>query len=256
MPLIVKKSDGSKEVYLHTKVMGTIAAATGDSGCYQEALTDRLAEAVTTFLSRHYCSGKNYGSVESDEIHSMVKVVLCDTGYPQAALALQKHRIDRQIKRSRINVIKNYPQQQDFQWFCPANKNKISTSYKLPLMPDGSDPQGDLDLFDIEPWNKSRIIAELEDGTQASHDLARVVAGAVEEKVLKMDCQQIFASVVHEIVRNELWQIHQAEYALRTAGPQWTGIMLNNLTCSMTEGVEWNEVAAGPIFKHKAVRHG
>ena len=105
MPLIVNKSDGSTEVYLHTKVMGTIAAALSDCDCYQENLTEQLTEAVTIYLSRRQRRCNNCGTVNTDEILSMVKVVLCDTGYPQAALTLQEHYLNRQIKRTRIRLL-------------------------------------------------------------------------------------------------------------------------------------------------------
>ena len=46
MQLRVEKSDGSSEVYLHTKVMGTIARALSECDGYLEGQPEQLAEAV------------------------------------------------------------------------------------------------------------------------------------------------------------------------------------------------------------------
>ena len=54
------------------------------------------------FLRRRYRNGK----ANSNEIHSMIEVVLSDTGFEQAALALHEHRMTRQIKRRRLEVIR------------------------------------------------------------------------------------------------------------------------------------------------------
>ena len=105
MPLLVNKSDGSQEVYLHTIVMGTIAAALGDSGSYRDDLTGDLSETVTSYLCKHYNSSGDLAVVGSDEIHAMIKAVLSDTGYEQAALSLKEHYVDRQVKRRRTEVV-------------------------------------------------------------------------------------------------------------------------------------------------------
>ena len=69
--LKVLKCDGSVEVYYHTKVMGSIAAALGDcNNYYQEGVAEQLADVVTVFLRRHYSSE----SVSADEIHSMSRL--------------------------------------------------------------------------------------------------------------------------------------------------------------------------------------
>ena len=96
MQLTVLKSDGSTEIYLHTKVMGSIAAALCDCDCFEAGLSEQLSEAVTVFLRRRYGSC----TVSTDEIHSMIEAVLSDTGYDRAALALHEHRITRLERRA------------------------------------------------------------------------------------------------------------------------------------------------------------
>lgn len=191
MQLMVEKCDGSREVYLHTKVMGSIALALGDCGNYHEGLAEQLAESVTTFLRRRY--GKL--TVSADEIHAMIAAVLSETAYEQAALALQENRIGRQIKRSRREVV-----------HCDAASNDDIVKYADYLLEGGP----------VEPWNKSVIVRKLEDGNGLPHNLARAVAAGVEEKVLGLGCRRLFSSLVRELVVNELVAMKQAEMALLT----------------------------------------
>jgi hypothetical protein len=189
MQLMVEKCDGGREVYLHTKVLGSIAAALSDSGHYQEDLAEQLAETVTTFLRRRY----GHGAVSSDEIHSMIEVALAESDYGQAALALHEHRINRQIKRSRLEVV-----------HCPGFISDELLPYHQTAM----------SLTSAQPWNKTVIVRELERGRQLSHDMARAVAAAVEEKALRLDCCCITSSLVRELVNNQLFALQRAEHAL------------------------------------------
>ncbi|KPK77610.1 MAG: hypothetical protein AMJ79_02660 [Phycisphaerae bacterium SM23_30] len=189
MQLRVEKSDGSSEVYLHTKVMGVIARSLAESDGYRQGQPEQLAEAVTTYLRRRH----HGGIVTSDEIHSMVEVVLYDTGYERAALLLHEHRVNRQIRRRRIEVVNRI--------FVP-----------------GSRDSDDLELSAADEatarWNKSVIVRDLEEKYSLAHNLARAAAGAVEEKVLGLGCRRVTLSLVKELVANELWSMLQAEKSL------------------------------------------
>ena len=189
MQLRVEKADGGIEVYLHTKVLGTIAAALADSGSYQEGKPEQLAEAVTTFLRRRYGNT----SVSSDEIHSMIEVVLTDTGHEDAALTLHEYRVNRQIKRRRLEV---------------AHIEKTDISEKKPkikmLIAD----------YTVGPWNKSEIVRDLEGESELPHNLAQAIASSVEEKALALGCRRITSALVRELVCNEMLAMRQAESAL------------------------------------------
>jgi len=185
MQLTVIKSDGSREVYLHTKVMGSISAALEESDDYSAAEAEQMAEAITSYLRRRYRGGL----VNSDEIHSMVEVVLYDSCYDEAALCLNEHRLRRQIQRNRTEVI-NYDGQD----------NKQSDFYAAAI--------------ETQPWDKSIIVQQLENQKRVNHKLARVVAGRVEEKVLQLGFRRLTSSLVKELVRNELRDMLQAETAL------------------------------------------
>ncbi|MBN1766233.1 MAG: hypothetical protein JW860_13315 [Sedimentisphaerales bacterium] len=188
MLLNVIKSDGTLEVYLHTKVMGTIAAALGDSGCETLGITDSLAEALTEFISRRH----NGSTISTDEIHAMIKAVLSETDYEDAALCLHEHRLNRQIKRSRTEVI------------------YVNGDIPKPWEAEDYDKYS----YPAQPWNKSMIVRTLEGESGLSRPMARAVAGSVEEKVLRIGSRQIFSSLIRELVANELWSIRKAELAL------------------------------------------
>lgn len=242
MPLIVTKSDGNKEVYLHTKVMGTIAATMSDCGCYQEEMTNCLAEAVTLFSSRRHLSCDGCRFVRSDEIHSMIKAVFCETGYDQCAMSLQEHRSDRQVKRNRALVVHVQGAEQN----CPPQMPKEVEHHgnQHPSISLSSTCAEGIGEYWVEPWNKSIIVTALEDGTESSHNLARMVAGAVEENILKLPCRRLFASVVREMVRNELWCIKQSENSLQGRLDPMTSSPMTEPAPQTAEGVEWDDVAA------------
>jgi hypothetical protein len=213
MSLIVNKCDGSKEVYLHTKVMGTIASALADSGCYCEVSASRLSEAVTTFLFRRYRNSENGRSVSADEIYAMIIAALSDTDHEQAAALLQEHRLNRRIKRSRTEVV-HYGQGAELYEQIPialVTAKRVKGSIGLQDESCGCSLSPDNNCFTTVLWDKSVIIKDLENKMAVEHNLARTVAAMVEEKVLKMSCRRVLSSVVREIVKNELWQLKQAE---------------------------------------------
>lgn len=185
MQLTVEKCDGSREVYLHTKVMGTLAAALVDCGVFESGLVDRLAESVTIFLKRRFGSWV----VQADEIHAMLVAVLADTGYESAALALQQHRLMRRVRRGRVEVM-----------LCQGQKGRACGM---------ADAENAIDL-----WNKSVIVKDLlSHGLERS--LARAVAGMVEECVLRSGLRMVTTALIRELVSTELFSLQQAEASLK-----------------------------------------
>jgi len=188
MHLRVRKSDGGTEAYLHTKVMGTIAAALGECGCYQEGASEQLAEAITFYIRRQY----GQAPVNTDEIHAMILAVLTDTGFEEAAGVLFEHRLMRQIRRQRLEVIR-----------LPATGTRQA---RRPFTPTESPVRCD-------PWNKTVIVWDLQKQGH-SYAMARMVAGQVEDKILRLGCRRVLPELIRGLVRNELWQMQQAEKAL------------------------------------------
>ena len=192
MQLMVEKSDGTKEVYLHTKVIGSIAAALSEVESTQFDFADKLAEAVTIYLRRHCESG----CLSVDEIHAMIQAVLSETQCEEAAVALHEHRISRQVNRGRIEVIK-YEDDLDLRI------GVVPLPYHQPMT-----------IRSAQPWNKSVIVRDLVTEREASRELARAIAGAVEEKVLRLQCRSLSSSLVQELVNNDWLAMQQAERAL------------------------------------------
>jgi hypothetical protein len=203
----VTKSDGSIEVYLHTKVMCSIAAALGESGNCREGLTDYLAEAVTEYVLRRY----SCATIGTDEIHAMIEVVLSETGYVEAALCLHNHRLTRGIKRSRIEVVYNHRSDRG----------------------GSGDNDAGFESYTVRPWNKSVIVQALGGESELPRGVARTVAGAVEEKVLLMGCRRVRSSLIRELVESELWAMREAEKALagqvEEEGEEYAGFHNMNL---------------------------
>lgn len=166
MPLEVAKSDGSVELYLHTKVFGTFSNALALVDESNVFAAGQFAEAVTFYIHQ----GNTNRAIKSEEIHLLIQSVLNATGYPGAARALNEFHLDRKLKRKRIEVIENV--------------------------------FGDPDLPDLARWrwSKSRIVDDLMERHGLDHDVARVVAASVEEKVLGLGMMRIPGSLIRELV--------------------------------------------------------
>lgn len=195
MQFRVQKSDGTHEIYLHTKVMGAIAHALGEGGYFDVGVTEHLAEAVTTFLRRRYAGG----CVSSDEIHSMIEVVLGDTGHEAAALSLHQHRLQRAMQRNRLEVV--------------HHQGDLTVA-------DVLDQTASCEQCAVEPWNKSIIAQDLTLHYGIPADLARALAGNVEEQVLQLGLRQVTSTVIKALVVNELLLTQRAQRALEARQPE------------------------------------
>ncbi|MHC5059620.1 MAG: hypothetical protein ACYTFK_00845 [Planctomycetota bacterium] len=161
MQLKVIKADGSIEPYLHTKVIGTLSNALALIDQPNVFAAEQFAEAITFYLYRK----RGVAKVTSDEIHLMAQSVLTATGYENAARALNEHRLNRRLRRGRIEVI------------------------------DSDDQSPRLCL-----WNKSRIAEDLIRKEKIERHTARAIAASVEQKVLSLDMTQIRRSLIAELV--------------------------------------------------------
>ena len=201
MQLTVEKSDGTEEVYQHTKVLGTFAMALSQCGAFQPGLAEGLAEAVTIYLKKEYGCGR----VSFDEIRSMIEAVLTDTEQTAAAVCLHEYSVNRKIKRSRVEV--------------------QEILIRQVLAPEKKDlPYGNFNasVLSSQMWNKSVIVNDLVEMREVQYDRARAVAANVEEKVLGLECRNVSTALVRELVNNELIAMKKAESTLfeRGHGPQ------------------------------------
>ena len=178
--LKVVKSDGSIEEYIHTKVMGSFSNALAAVDEPSVFAAEQFAEVITFYLYER----KDSHIVSSDEIHLMVHSVLTATGYEHAALALKEHRLSRNIKRKRIEVINNG---------------------------NGKEERTDIS----SQWDKSRIVGNLIEDNIDRH-IARAIASAVEERVLRMGMSRVPCSLIEQLVAVDTDLMLQAEGQLLT----------------------------------------
>jgi transcriptional regulator NrdR family protein len=166
MQLKVIKADGSVEQYLHTKVIGTFSNALALIDQPNVFAAEQFADAITFYLYRK----RGVVTVTSDEIHLMAQSVLTATGYENAASALNEHRLNRQLKRGRIEVI------------------------------DGDETAAEDEDMRLCLWNKSRIVEDLIRKDKIDRHTARTIAASVEEKVLNLQMTRIRRTLIAELV--------------------------------------------------------
>lgn len=177
MQLKVRKADGSKEEYLHTKVIATFSNALGCDSDDSMFIASQLAEIVTFFL--YHSVGRS--TVTSSEIFSMIQAVLTSTDFMQAALALSDHHCRRNLSRNRIKVVNtDLADFADLRQLTHAKRDLLSSR-----------------------WNKSIIIDELINKHQFDHGIARTIASMAEERIINMKFRHVPCSLVKQIVLNE-----------------------------------------------------
>ena len=187
--LKVIKADGSIEEYLHTKVMGSINNALGQIDQANIDVAEQFAEVVTFFLYNQY----NRRTVTSGDIFSMIKVVLADTGYEDAAVSLSEHHFGRKLKRSRIEVV-------------PIDVRDLTDAE---LLAGAGESTG------RSRWNKSRIIGDLIAGHGICRQTARTIAAMVEEKVFNVGMTLIPSSLIRQFVLGDTAIVLRAQRQLQ-----------------------------------------
>ena len=173
MHIRVIKSDHTVESYLHTKVLGTFHNALSGGGQGDLYVAEQLAEAMTFCL---YRQGQPSRQVSTEEIYLMMLSVLRDTGHGRAADVLHQHRLERKLHRKRLEIV-----------------------------------EGQNGSMKVVPWDKAEIVEELIGTFQIQRPLARVIAGAVEEKVLRMGMCRVSRSLLNELIAADLEAMVQAE---------------------------------------------
>jgi len=183
MHLKVIKADGNMEEYLHTKVIGTFGNALALVDDANVFAAEQFAEAVTFYLYEK----RRTPRVTSEEIHLMVRAVLSATGYDNAATALNEHRLNRKLRRSRVEVVDDAIDASSLS-ACGANR-----------------------------WDKAKIVNHLVRLEKIDRQTARAIAGSVEEKVLNLNMARVPASLVRQLVLAESSAMLDAQRQLQTA---------------------------------------
>jgi hypothetical protein len=179
----VIKADGTSEDYLHTKVLATINSCMTAAGHFDILFTEEFAEVITYHLYKQSAAGGH--TIRSDQIFAIVKAILCSTGFDDAAEILSNHQWQRNLKRGRIEVLKNCL----FAFGPPkADAEDVYKNDGQKMNPPSAE------------WNKSKIVSDLVEEKGLERQLARAVAGAVEEKILNLQLRQVSAELIRQIV--------------------------------------------------------
>ncbi len=189
--LHVIKADGTREAYLHTKIIGTINQALAAVGQADMIFAEDLAEVVTFYLYKRW----RQRTVDSSEVYAMIKAILTATGQEEAALALSQHTLKRRLMRARTEVV-------------AMDMNELADAEKL----HETDPS-----VTRVPWDKARIVEDLTARQGLSRHTARAVASAVEERILRMEMTALPLSLVRQLVLGETAALLHAERELQTS---------------------------------------
>jgi hypothetical protein len=180
----VIKADGAVEDYLHTKVLATINNCMTAAGHFDILFTEEFAEVITYHLYKQSAAGGH--TIGSDQIFAIVKAILCSTGFDDAAEILNNHQLQRKLRRGRIEVLKNC-----LSAFGGSGAEDVYKNDGQKMNPPSAE------------WSKSKIVSDLVEENGLERQLARAVAGAVEEKVLNLQLRQVSAELIRQIVLAE-----------------------------------------------------
>jgi hypothetical protein len=190
MQLKVTKTDGSVEDYLHTKVLGTLNNALAQTDHPDIHTAEQLSEAVTWYLYKK----QERRRVASSEVLSMIKAVLTETSYADAAVALTEHHFERKRKRSRTEVV-----------FVDINCLK-----DVQLIRDSTEKAGRC------RWDKSKIVEKLLQDHEVERQTARTIASLVEEKIFSMNMTSVPARLLKQLMLSQAAAVLHAHQQLLT----------------------------------------
>ena len=188
--LKVLKNDGSIEQYIHTKVIGTISSALSKVNRTNIYIAEQFADVVTYYLYQ-----KDTHSISSSEIFSIITAILTETGYEDAAEALNEYHYWRKFKRLRTEVISiDIQDLDDAQLFAeneyPRNSNR---------------------------WDKRRITDSLVYEYNFDISTSRMIASMVEHRIFNMETTVVPTSLIKQIVLSEMAVVIRAQRQLQTA---------------------------------------
>jgi hypothetical protein len=170
MVIKVIKTDGGIEEYFHTKVLLCISNSLCAVHEWDAGLAQELANAVTAFIY-----DRKEQHIRSGDILSMVKVVLTETGFEEAAARLEEHHRRRGLARRRTELV-------DAEVYGPDDAETMRASGQA------------------SQWSKGLIAEHITRTYGLDRHCARAAAARVEEKVLAMGMSRVWSGLVRQIV--------------------------------------------------------
>ncbi len=188
MTIKVIKADGTAEPYLHTKVMAAINIALEAADCADVSMAEDLADVVTHYIHKRQ-NEKN--RITSGEILYIIQAVLEGTDNGPAAEALSGYHYLRKLNRSRIEVVD----------IDAVSFDELEMLWHHHISPGR--------------WEKASIVQYLNEKCGLPIPNARVIASAVEEKVLNMGCGVVSTGLIKQLVLAEAAAFSRAEKQLQ-----------------------------------------
>ncbi len=178
----VRKRDGGLVPFDETKIANAIFKAAQAVGGEDRVLAEELASTVTVMLEREY-DGE---APAIEEIQDVVEKVLIETGHARTAKAYILYR----DKRARIR--------QSLQVRKPVRRAGTTTDISLLVNTETQDQ--------VIEWDKTKIARALEVEADLARALAREIASAVEQRVMRSGLTRISTALIRELVDNELFE--------------------------------------------------
>ena len=175
---IVFKRDGREAPFDKTKIADAIYKAAQVAGGEPRSVAEELAEAVVIFLEKDF----NGQSPHIEQIQDLVEKVLMETGHVETARAYILYRERRSRIRDSLKVRKPAP-------LPDARQVRVSVGAR----------------DEVGAWDREKIVLALEVEADVPSELARKIAGAVEQRVLTSGMTQVSTSLIRELVDNELF---------------------------------------------------
>lgn len=166
----VRKRDGSVEPFVIAKLRNCLGNGFLASGEMRERGTttcQELAEAVQAYLERT----EPEGIVSSERLAELVELVLTQTGYAAASMAVRQHAQLRSQQR---------------RWLRVASR------------------QGTDGRYIQRRWNKTRLVDHLHRHHRLDFPASRMIASRVEELVFACGLKVVTTGLVREMTMSEL----------------------------------------------------
>jgi len=161
---MIAKRDGGLEPFDRGKIRRGVASALAASG-----VDSRYSEALTRAVELHLTQWQETNPPSTGYIFRCLRTALVETGLDDAALRFVTHRGERAKQRQRVSV-------------CDARKSQ----------------------FALEPWRKAAVAETLEGCCDLGHDVARILAGEIERRVLALDYSVVSKTLIKELLQSEL----------------------------------------------------
>lgn len=175
----LKKRDGRIVVFDQNKIASAIGRAGHKVGHGDDLLSEELASVVTLFINKSF--GRTIPT--SEDVQDVVERVLMETGHSDAARTFILHgeRRTRQLEALRILDLDQ----------TEAGTALLEVDHAVRL--------------GVSPWSKGRIIADLVDESGIPPEMASEIASEVEKRILGSGLLRVSATLVQELVDNELF---------------------------------------------------